>query len=106
VLLKRTLDTGKSNAGNGGYLQLKNVRFDTASGRWLVNEAPLDENRVYKVVMPEFLLTGNEQNMGFLKCAPGAPAEGISKIVSGDPNDPDDVRSDIRKALIRYWKQQ
>lgn len=105
-LLQRTLDTGKSNLGSGGYLQLKNIAFNSKEQRWMINGIMMDQNKTYKVILPEFLLTGGEQNMGFLKCTSEKAAEGIQKVHAADPADASDLRSDIRKALISYWKQQ
>lgn len=106
ALLRRTLAAGKSNLGNGGFLQTKNMVYDDLARQWYVGEQPLSDSKMYKVILPEFLLTGNEQNMGFLKSTPEKPAEGIQKVYPADPKNTSDLRTDIRKALISYWKQQ
>lgn len=106
ALLRRTLATGKSNLGSGGYLQTKNVMYDEQVRQWYVDGQPLSDSKTYKVILPDFLLTGNEQNMGFLKTTPEKPAEGIQKVYLADPKNTSDARTDIRKALINYWKQQ
>ena len=62
-VLKQVLDTGRANAGIGGYLQTANVTF---TDEWLVNGAPLDPARTYSVAMIDFLVTGREFNLGFL----------------------------------------
>jgi 5'-nucleotidase/UDP-sugar diphosphatase len=70
-LLRRVLDQGRANRGAGGYLQMTNVRYDEKLG-WLIQERSLQTNRSYKVAISEFLMSGNEQNLGFLSLqAPG-----------------------------------
>ena len=64
-LLAKALDQGVANRGNGGYLQTANVSGEV--GKWSVKGAVLDPNKTYKVAISDFLLTGLEQNLGFLK---------------------------------------
>jgi 2',3'-cyclic-nucleotide 2'-phosphodiesterase (5'-nucleotidase family) len=106
ALLRRTLATGRSNLGSGGYLQTKNVMYDELARQWFVGNQPLSDSKTYKVILPDFLLTGNEQNMEFLKTTPEKPAEGIQKVYLADPKNTSDPRNDIRRALISYWKMQ
>lgn len=92
-LLIKTLDQGRKNVGNGGFLQYnENVTYE-ASG-WKINGVPIEPAKTYRVAMAEFLLTGKEANMDFL-----------------NPKNPDIVKvyepegasmSDIRIAVIRY----
>ena len=107
-LLRKTLDAGLNNKGNGGYLQLRNIRYDDAGNRWLVAGQPLDEAKSYRIVLPEFLLTGNEQNMAFLKASSDADGKSsnpdIAAIHKPDPKDKSDLRNDIRQALIGYLR--
>jgi 5'-nucleotidase / UDP-sugar diphosphatase len=103
-LLRRTLDTGLSNKGNGGFLQHGRIS-QNAAGQWLVSGAVLDDKRNYWVTLPEFLLSGNEQNMGFLKASASADGKGtnnpdILTINRPDPKDKNDKRNDIRLVLI------
>lgn len=103
-MLRRTLDTGLSNKGNGGFLQLGRIS-QNAAGQWLVSGTPLDDSKMYWVVLPEFLLSGNEQNMGFLKTAPNADGKGttnpdIPTVNRPDPKNKNDRRNDIRLLLI------
>ncbi len=103
-LLRRTLDMGVSNKGNGGFLQHGRIT-QNAAGQWLVGGNPLDDSKTYWVTLPDFLLTGNEQNMGFLKAAPNADGKGstnadILTINKPDPKNKNDRRNDIRLVLI------
>lgn len=65
-LLKRALEQGLANKGNGGYLQTSGVSFDR-NGDWFVGTKPLDPAQSYRIAINDFLLTGNETNLGFLK---------------------------------------
>jgi 5'-nucleotidase len=64
ALVKRVLDTGGYNEGLGGYLHVAGAKLD--GGVWTIRGAPLDPAARYSVALPDFLLTGNEINMGFL----------------------------------------
>lgn len=108
-LLRRTLDASEGNQGNGGYLQYAGIQKNgSADGGWRVADKPLDDKATYRVVLPEFLLTGNEQNMSFLKAEPTATGttnpeiSAISKPAAGDTTD---KRRDVRIALIEYLRQ-
>jgi 5'-nucleotidase / UDP-sugar diphosphatase len=108
-LLKKTLDAGYGNKGNGGYLQLAKVRRDEAGGRWFIGAEALDEAKTYRVAVSDFLLTGSEQNMAFLKAALKPDGKGtdnpdIPMLYKPDPKDKTDLRNDIRLALIAYLR--
>ena len=103
-LLRKALDAGEGNKGNGGYLQWGRISKN-AAGQWLVKNQPLDDKRNYWVILPDFLLTGNEQNMSFLKAAPNPDGKGstnpdILVLNRADPKDKADTRNDIRLVLI------
>jgi len=85
-LLGRVLTAGDRNVGRGGYLQRTGVEGSAASG-WRVAGASLDPARAYRVAIGDYLLTGAEQGIEFLKRdVPGL-------VVVGD-------RRDIRQAVI------
>lgn len=109
-LLRKTLETSVTNKGSGGYLQFGGIRYDDATKQWMVGDKALDNKKLYKVVVPEFLLTGNEQNMGFLKTK--ATGQGnatdnpdIPVLRTAKAGDKADVRSDIRLAVIAYLRK-
>ncbi len=97
-LLENILATGKSNIGIGGFLQYS--RMITTDGQhWMINGSLIQPEKIYRVAMTDFLITGGEANLGFLtKDNPY-----ISNIypISKDLKDP---RTDIRIAIIRYLK--
>lgn len=98
-LLKQIMETGMNNKGNGGFLQFYGIE-QTING-WKVKGGMIDDNKIYNVAITDFLLTGMEQNMGFLtKDNPG-----IIKITEPDPSNKNDLRNDIRFAVINYLKK-
>jgi len=108
-LLQRTLDAGLANKGKGGYLHLGKISRDDAGKRWLIGGVALDAKKVYRVVLPEFLLTGNETGMDFLKTEPaaggGTTNPDVLRLEKPDPKDKNDLRNDVRLALIQYLRK-
>ncbi|MEM7102668.1 MAG: bifunctional metallophosphatase/5'-nucleotidase [Bacteroidota bacterium] len=97
-LLKKLLEIGEGNKGTGGFLQRDRADYKLEGKQWMINGEPLDFNRNYKVLLTDFLLTGLETNMGFL--TPENPD--IVNIIDPDENNEEDLRNDIRQALIHY----
>jgi 2',3'-cyclic-nucleotide 2'-phosphodiesterase (5'-nucleotidase family) len=109
MLLRKTLETSVKNKGTGGYLQLGLIARDDMQKNWLISNTPLDDKKVYHVVLPDFLLTGNEQNMSFLKAALTADGKGttntdIPAIQKPNPADKTDLRNDIRLVVIKFLR--
>ena len=101
-LLLRIMETGRTNKGIGGFLHYStSVRYDSTGNKWYYKESLIDPVRNYKIVMTDFLLTGGESNLGFLK----KDNPEIVKIypIATNINDP---RSDIRLAVIKYAELQ
>ncbi len=99
-LLIQILDAGVKNYRTGGYLQYnENLRHDDASAKWMLGDAAIDEGKIYHVALTEFLLTGGEANLGFLK--PDNPA--ITKVYELPALD---IRADIRKVILYYLENQ
>lgn len=99
-LLDMILQAGLKNVTKGGYLQWDNIKPD-ANNQFLVNNQPIKPDKVYYVVLPDFLLLGIETNLQFLK--PEHPD--IIKIHKPDPNDKTDIRNDIRQVVMEYIKK-
>ncbi len=109
-LLRKTLGVGQINRGNGGFLQYRKIRREEASGAWYIGENKLDDAKIYRVILPEFLLTGAEQNMAFLKTTANADGKGTSNpdvlsLQKPDPKDKTDLRNDIRHAVISFLRK-
>jgi 2',3'-cyclic-nucleotide 2'-phosphodiesterase (5'-nucleotidase family) len=94
-LINQMLNTGSSLKGLGGYLQLSaNVTFDGM--KWLLNGTAIDSSKNYTIVSLEFLFSGAEKGLEFLK--EGNP--GIKSLKRFD--DPGDIRTDLRLAVVKY----
>lgn len=91
--LQKTLDAGMKNKGVGGYLHTANVTR-SATGEWLIKGERIDPNRTYRAATTDFLMSGREANLDFLK--PGLP--GIGKTTSGQ-----DIRFDLIAELKARW---
>lgn len=98
-LLHKVLEAGRLSRGKGGFLHHANVRYADDARTWYIAEQPLDKSRTYKVVLPDFLLTGKEFGMSFL--IPANPGI-IQPIVTPAPDDPG---SDVRKVFIEFLKK-
>ncbi len=64
--LVRALTQGYGNRGQGGYFQMANITRDL-NGSWRANGDPIHPERRYRVVINDFLLTGRERGLDFLK---------------------------------------
>ena len=69
--LKAVIEQGQANKGSGGYLQFANVTAGASSGQWLIKGAPLQLAQSYKVVMNDFMMTGQEKGLSYLNYADG-----------------------------------
>ena len=91
ALLRKVLDQGKANHGQGGFLQTARVTW--GGTEWRVNDKPLVARQTYRVATTDFLLSGKEQGLEFLtENAPGVRA-------SCQRN------SDVRSALKTYLEK-
>ena len=97
ALLTRILEFSSNSTGSGGYLQLAGV--SGTSDAWLIDGQPISPTEQYTVALNDFLLAGYD--MPFLT----RETEGILSI--DEPKDTsDDLRKDIRLAIIEYLKKQ
>jgi 2',3'-cyclic-nucleotide 2'-phosphodiesterase (5'-nucleotidase family) len=100
-LLTRVLEAGRKNLYKGGWLQYSRVVYNETTNLFTINNAPIDSNKIYRVALTDFLLSGKEINLDFLN----ANNPDIIKIYPaetavGDP------RSDIRLAIVRYLEKK
>jgi 5'-nucleotidase/UDP-sugar diphosphatase len=65
TLLQQVLEQGDKNRGIGGFLLRANA--EPGPGGWSIGGVPLDPRKRYRVVCPDFLVSGGEQNLAFLK---------------------------------------
>lgn len=91
-LLKRVLDQGMTNRGTGGFLHHGNLEFNDQTNTWLIQGNAIDLDRVYKVALNDFLVSGKEIGLDYLTL-----------------DNPDiqliEKKGDIRFALINQLKQ-
>lgn len=90
--LQTLLNTGQSNRGSGGYLQVSGVTAAPA-GTWLIHGEPLMPQRRYRVAINDFLLSGKEAHLGWL----AEPSADLVRLQS---------RGDWRQAVIQELQQQ
>jgi 5'-nucleotidase len=71
-LLIKALEQGERNRGAGGFLQYHRLSRRPSDQAWLIGGRPIEPKRQYKVLFADFLLTGQERGLPFLKAdAPG-----------------------------------
>ena len=93
-LLKEVLEYGKSNAGEGSYLQRYNIS-QNGKDEWVMAEKVIQDNKTYTVAISDFLLKGLD--IPFLI----PENDGVKKIYTPKENE---TSADIRKAIISYLK--
>ncbi len=99
-LLDSVLTIGRNNKGSGGYLLVDRAAYDETTKRWTLGGKPLNPKKQYRVVLPAFLLAGEEKNLEFLQ--PGKA--GLGRVYAPDSTDKTDLRNDIRLAIIAYMR--
>ncbi len=99
-LLIQVLQTGLKNTNSGGFLQYQPV-YNNTGNSFMLNNAPVDSLKTYRVAMTEFLFSGKEKNLGFLN--PQNP--GIIKIYPSNTS-ANNLKSDIRLAIIKYLESK
>lgn len=97
TILQQVLENGlNENQGEGGYLQVNYAA--KMQGKWLIKGQPLEAGKTYKIVLPEFLASGLEQNLDMLGEFPMDKAAQFS--LSGKM-----VRNDIRDVVMAYMRE-
>ena len=98
-LLHKILDTGLANRGKGGWLHTEGV--ERKGKKWKIGGKKLRTHEHYQIAIPEFLLTGGETNMEWLT----EKNPEIIQIIKPDPKKTEDLRNDVRKALVTYMRK-
>ena len=91
-LLRRVLEQSAANRGTGGLLHGAGVEAAEGGG-WHVGGEPLSEARTYRLAVNDFLLSGRETGLDFLR--PGHP----DLRVLGE-------RGDVRQAVIDLLEER
>lgn len=92
--LTDVLVKGNSLVGLGGYLQ-ESQNFSNSEGNWMINGKLIDPLKIYTLVAPEYLFSGNEKGFEFLK--DGNPSIKITRF-----NNPGEIHADLRLAVVKY----
>jgi len=100
-LLVQVLQAGMKNKNSGGFLQYQPVVYNNTNNSFMINNAPVDTAKTYRVAMSEFLFSGKESNLAFLN--PQNPA--IIKTYPADTSAAN-PKSDIRLAIIKYLESK
>ncbi|MBK8721235.1 MAG: bifunctional metallophosphatase/5'-nucleotidase [Saprospiraceae bacterium] len=98
-LLKKLEEMSVKNQGTGGYLIFEGM--EKVNNKLTVNNIEIDDNKFYKVITSDFLLTGREKNMDFFNL--GNPD--IINHKRANAQDKTDLRKDVRLAYIHYLKK-
>lgn len=101
-LLIQVLQTGMKNSNSGGFLQFQPVVYNKSANTFLLNNAPIDPAKTYRVAITEFLLSGKETNLSFLN----TKNPEITKVYSSQTAVAGDPKSDIRLAIIKYLESK
>jgi 5'-nucleotidase len=94
------LEAGFENKGSGGYLQWAKIRHDEAKKTWEIDGKLLDLNKEYTLITNGFLLSGKERNLDFFT----KENPDIISVIDTFPEN--DIRNDIRKSVIAYFKKK
>ncbi|HEX8358095.1 MAG TPA: 5'-nucleotidase C-terminal domain-containing protein, partial [Segetibacter sp.] len=100
-MLVQVLQTGMKNRNSGGFLQFQPVVYSSATHSFILNNAPIDLLKTYRVAVTDFLFSGKETNLSFLQ--PKNP-----DIIKTYPVETsiDSPKSDIRRAIIKYLESR
>jgi 2',3'-cyclic-nucleotide 2'-phosphodiesterase (5'-nucleotidase family) len=100
-LAELAIKTGaKTNIGKGGYLALDRISYHSDTETVTFQGKPLDHSKYYRVAMPEYLMTGKESGLGFLLKG-NVEIRDVVEVAN-----PEDFRSDVRKALISVLQRR
>ncbi|HYF32968.1 MAG TPA: bifunctional metallophosphatase/5'-nucleotidase [Chitinophagaceae bacterium] len=103
-LIQQLLQISEAHPGNGCFLQYHKI--EKIAGAWHINGKPLDNNKDYKVAITDFLVSGDQENMRFLKeTTRGAGNAAIGLGVINYPSSSDSLRNDLTKAVVAYMKK-
>lgn len=95
--LARVLQAGLvTNITEGGYMQVRHI--EQRDGQWWIKGEVLKNEKIYTIVLPDFVAAGKEANLGFLKDFAS------SQKPNFDVNNAT-VRNDIRDIAIYYMGQ-
>ncbi len=93
-VVQRILETGTvTNVGIGGYLQLANA--EKKADGWYIKGAKLSTSKTYKMALPDFVLSGGEANLEFIK-------DYQNQAIA--PPDFNGIKNDVRDIVMAYFR--
>ncbi len=101
VELQKVLLTGPASVGSGSFLLWTGVDFDSAGPAFKINGAPLDPDKTYHIAVADYIFSGKSNGLEFFNASNPA----VSNISQPDPSDKNDLRNDVRRAVIEYIKK-
>lgn len=94
-VIERILETGTvTNVGIGGYLQLANA--EKKADGWYIKGQKLSTSQTYKLALPQFVMSGGEANLAFLKDYADQ---------ANNPEQFNGVKNDVRDIIMAYFRQ-
>lgn len=96
--LQKFLTDGRNNKGSGGFLQYAGVEYRDEI--WYISGKEIQAEEWYPVAITDFLLTGQEKNMSYIK-SDNPEIRNIKYPEAGDLNSP---ARDVRIAVIEYLR--
>ena len=99
-LLQKILEAGMTNKGKGGYLHHANIKLK--GKKWKIGGKKIKINNYYKIAITDFLMTGKEIGLDFLT----EQNPDIKQVIRPDKNNKEDLRNDIRRAIVAYMKKK
>jgi len=99
-MLKRALDAGIENKGVGGYFQWFNIAWSETDRSWKIGGKTLNQSKIYRVVTSDYVANGKENRLEFFN------SKNFVKWETARENDPNDLRSDVRKAVVAFFRSK
>ncbi len=99
--LRKVLGGGLLSKGRGGYLQWYNIGWEKDYD-FLIGGKALELDKTYHIITSTFLFSGAEGNLDFFN----EKNPYVSNVSKPDPKDKNDLRNDIRQAVIQYYKKK
>ncbi len=95
-LLQEILYEGLAGKGAGSYLQWDKIERNELEASWIINNKPLETEKVYSVVVSDYLLLGID-----IKSL-SRESGGMIEIIESVDEDPKNPLNDIRVAIVQF----
>jgi 2',3'-cyclic-nucleotide 2'-phosphodiesterase (5'-nucleotidase family) len=99
-VLKTILNISDTSQGNGCFLQ--DTGITRLNSVWMINNKPIDDELLYSVATNDFLISGGQERMTFLKEAIGDKVDSLASLPGAGLND----SNDWQQAVANYMKKK